>query len=58
VIGAHLREQGITTFAQIAAWTPEDATRIGEEIDFPGRAERERWIEQARDLHARKHGSN
>jgi F-type H+-transporting ATPase subunit gamma len=25
VIGAHLREQGITTFAQIAAWTPEDA---------------------------------
>jgi F-type H+-transporting ATPase subunit gamma len=58
VIGAHLRGQGITTFAQIAAWSAEDAVRIGDEIDFPGRVERERWIEQARDLHARKHGSN
>lgn len=57
VIGAHLREQGITTFAQIAAWTPEDAVRIGDEIDFPGRVERERWIEQARELQARKYGN-
>jgi F-type H+-transporting ATPase subunit gamma len=57
VIGAHLREQGITTFAQIAAWTAEDATRIGDEIDFPGRVEREHWIEQARELQARKYGN-
>jgi F-type H+-transporting ATPase subunit gamma len=57
VIGAHLREQGITTFAQIAAWTPEDATRIGDEIDFPGRVEREEWIEQARQLQAKKYGN-
>jgi len=57
VIGAHLREQGITTFAQIAAWTAEDATRIGDEIDFPGRVERENWIEQARELQARKYGN-
>lgn len=58
VIGAHLRAQGITTFAQIAAWTAEDAARVGDEIDFPGRVEREQWIEQARDLQARKYGSN
>jgi F-type H+-transporting ATPase subunit gamma len=57
VIGAHLREQGITTFAQIAAWTPEDVARIGDEIDFPGRAEREHWVEQARELQARKYGN-
>ncbi len=55
VIGAHLRDQGITTFAQIASWTPADAARIGDEIDFPGRAERERWVEQARELHANKY---
>ncbi|MFN8021974.1 MAG: F0F1 ATP synthase subunit gamma [Acidimicrobiales bacterium] len=57
VIGAHLREQGVTTFAQIAAWTPEDAARIGDEIDFPGRVEREEWIEQARQLQAKKYGN-
>ena len=57
VIGSHLRQQGITTFAQIAAWSPEDAVRIGDEIDFPGRVERERWIEQARDLHHTKYGN-
>ncbi len=54
VIGAHLREQGITTFAQIAAWTAQDAIRIGDEIDFPGRVDREHWIEQARELQAKK----
>ncbi len=57
VIGSHLRQQGVTTFAQIAAWSPEDAVRIGDEIDFPGRVERERWIEQARDLHHTKYGN-
>ena len=57
VIGAQLREQGITTFAQIAAWTaPRTSTRIGDEIDFPGRVEREHWIDQARELQARKYG--
>jgi F-type H+-transporting ATPase subunit gamma len=57
VIGAHLRDQGVTTFAQIAAWTADDAVRIGDEIDFPGRVEREHWIEQARELQAKKYGN-
>ncbi len=56
VIGTHLREQGITTFAQIAAWSTEEAARIGDEIDFPGRAEREHWVEQARTFQAQKYG--
>ncbi len=56
VIGEHLRERGITTFAQIAAWTPADAERVGDEIEFPGRVERENWIQQARALHDQKYG--
>jgi F-type H+-transporting ATPase subunit gamma len=56
VIGARLREIGITTFAQVAAWTAADADRIGSDLDFPGRIERENWIEQARDLHTQKYG--
>jgi F-type H+-transporting ATPase subunit gamma len=56
VINKKLRAMGITTFAQIAAWTQADAERIGDELDFPGRIEREQWIEQARTMHADKHG--
>jgi F-type H+-transporting ATPase subunit gamma len=56
VINATLRELGITTFAQVAAWTDADARRLGEQLDFPGRIERERWIEQARNLHNQKYG--
>jgi len=57
VINGRLREMGVTTFAQIAAWTPADAERIGGELDFPGRIERENWIEQARDLQTKKYGN-
>jgi F-type H+-transporting ATPase subunit gamma len=56
VINGKLRSMGITTFSQIADWTPADAERIGGELDFPGRIEREEWIEQARTLHAQKYG--
>jgi F-type H+-transporting ATPase subunit gamma len=56
VINAALRARGITTFAQIAAWTTADAERIGAELDFPGRVQREKWIEQARELHEHKYG--
>ena len=56
VIKGKLREMGITTFSQIADWTSSDAERIGAELDFPGRIEREDWIAQARTLHAQKYG--
>ena len=56
VINGQLKAMGINTFAQVAAWTPADAERIGNELDFPGRIERETWIEQARDLHSEKYG--
>lgn len=42
---------GVTSFQQIAAWTPEDVARIAPLIRaLPGRIERERWIEKAREL--------
>ena len=50
VIEKKLHEMGITSFRQIAAMTPEDAHRVNEAIEFPGRVERENWIEQARTL--------
>ena len=45
-----LNEMGITSFAQIAAWTATDTKRIGDVLQFEGRIEREEWIEQARVL--------
>ena len=45
-----LIEAGVTTFAQIAAWTPEDVTAMDEKLSFKGRIEREGWIAQAADL--------
>ncbi|TIQ83113.1 MAG: proton-conducting membrane transporter, partial [Mesorhizobium sp.] len=43
---------GVTTYAQIAAWTADDVKRIEETLNFDGRIERERWIEQAKLLAA------
>ena len=49
-----LTEMGITTFAQVAAWTPEVVTRIETDIKQKGRVGREEWIEQAKELMAGK----
>ncbi|GAA5069689.1 50S ribosomal protein L21 [Roseibacterium beibuensis] len=45
-----LLEAGVTSFAQIAAWTPEDVAAMDEKLSFKGRIEREGWIEQAKEL--------
>lgn len=42
-----LKGQGVTTYAQIAAWTAADIERIEHALQFGGRVERERWVEQA-----------
>ena len=44
-----LHEAGVTSFAQIAAWTEEDVAEIDEKLSFKGRIEREGWIEQAKE---------
>jgi F-type H+-transporting ATPase subunit gamma len=56
VIVKKLAAIGITTFRQIASWSPEDVERIGEELAFKGRIEREDWIAQAKQAHAIKYG--
>ena len=45
-----LNEAGVTTFAQIAAWTEEDVAAMDEKLSFKGRIEREGWIDQAKEL--------
>lgn len=47
-----LNEHGITTFAQIAAWTAANVKSVEEYLQFDGRIERERWVEQAKLLAA------
>ncbi|MDX8454182.1 proton-conducting membrane transporter [Mesorhizobium sp. VK9D] len=45
-----LKGLGVTTYAQIAAWTAADVKRIEEVLNFDGRIARENWIEQAKLL--------
>ncbi|MCB1313431.1 MAG: 50S ribosomal protein L21 [Sedimentitalea sp.] len=45
-----LHDAGVTSFAQIAAWTEADVAAIDEQLSFKGRIEREGWIAQAREL--------
>lgn len=48
-----LAEQGITRFAQIAAWSDADVARIDATLGrFAGRIERDQWVEQAKLLAA------
>jgi large subunit ribosomal protein L21 len=44
-----LHEAGVTTFAQIAAWTEADIAAMDEKLSFKGRIEREGWVEQAKE---------
>jgi predicted flap endonuclease-1-like 5' DNA nuclease len=44
---------GIQSWEQVAGLTPEEVTRVDDALDFPGRIERDQWVEQARDLVAR-----
>lgn len=50
---ALLHGLGITTYAQIAAWTDEDIDRIDPQLgSFAGRIRRDNWVEQAKFLAA------
>ena len=47
-----LKGLGVTSYAQIAAWTAADVKRIEDVLNFDGRIAREQWIEQAKLLAA------
>ena len=49
-----LRAAGIKTWDDIAAWTEADIARWDEELKLRGRATREEWVEQAKELLAGK----
>jgi predicted flap endonuclease-1-like 5' DNA nuclease len=51
-LAASLAELGVTTFGQIAAWTPDELASFDQLLNLKGRAERDAWIAQAKRLTA------
>lgn len=52
-----LNEKGLYLFQQVASMTPSDVSWVNNAIEaFPGRIERDRWVEQAQDLYLEKYG--
>lgn len=47
-LAASLAGLGVTSFAQIAAWTAEDVAKFDEALSLKGRVARDAWIAQAR----------
>lgn len=48
---ALLTSLGVTSYAQIAAWTDEDIAKLDAQLGtFAGRAKRDNWVEQAKLL--------
>lgn len=48
---AKLAALGITSYAQVAAWTDEDIAEVGLKVNTsPGQIKREDWVGQARTL--------
>jgi predicted flap endonuclease-1-like 5' DNA nuclease len=45
-----IRYGAIWHFAQIATWSAENVKWVGSYLAFPGRIDREKWIDQARAL--------
>ena len=45
-----LHAAGVTSFAQIAAWSEDDITRMDDVLSFKGRIARDNWVEQAKKL--------
>ena len=50
VLKKKLNKIGITSFRQIADFTPADVERVNAVLDFRGRIEREAWVEQAQAI--------
>ncbi|WP_299427378.1 NADH-quinone oxidoreductase subunit E [uncultured Shimia sp.] len=47
-----LHANGVTTFAQIAAWGPAEIEDMDDKLSFKGRIERDGWVDQAKLLAA------
>ncbi|HEY4201709.1 MAG TPA: 50S ribosomal protein L21 [Devosiaceae bacterium] len=53
-LGKKLSAAGITSLKQIADWSAADLAKYDEELALHGRAERDEWVQQAKDLVAGK----
>ena len=52
-----LHSLGIYTFRQVANFTKEDVDQVNSIIEFfPGRIERDNWVDQSKDFHEKKYG--
>ncbi len=49
-----LHSLGVYTFKQIAEWSEKDVQKVDSYLKFPGRIERDGWIEQAKALYEEK----
>ncbi|SNY90691.1 LSU ribosomal protein L21P [Cohaesibacter sp. ES.047] len=54
VLEGKLNALGITSFAQIAAFSEEDIAKIDDALNFKGRIDRDNWLEQASAFAAEK----
>ena len=50
VIVKKLHDLGVTTFAEIAAWSKDDIAAMDEKLNFKGRIDRDEWLKQAKEL--------
>ncbi len=51
-----LHAEGIFTYKQIALWTPVQIGEFARRLSLDARIQTNRWVDQARKLHAKKHG--
>ncbi|SFV28565.1 hypothetical protein [Hyphomicrobium facile] len=49
-IEQRLKAAGVNYFEDIAGWTQADVKRYGQDLQIPGRIDREQWVEQAQIL--------
>lgn len=57
VMESVLNDKGIYLFRQVAALTEQEVAWVNDAIEaFPGRIQRDRWVEQAAQLYADKYG--
>ncbi|GAB4036144.1 hypothetical protein [Spirosoma gilvum] len=53
-----LHSLGIYTFRQVANFTKEDIDKVNEIIEFfPGRIERDNWVDQSKEFYKKKYGN-
>jgi predicted flap endonuclease-1-like 5' DNA nuclease len=57
VFARTLNKMGLYSFGQIARWTSEDINKVAKKLyTAPDRIKRDKWIEEAKKLHAQKYG--